>query len=146
MMEVGSSAGYYTSKSPQMILHEWCRRQGRPKPRYKALPTEDGRFRCRVGILMLLCGGGRSAFKYWGIMIGVCEVPSHGRSVCVTGPSGQKAAALAATYMLMHLGGRVARELMKGMESDDHIMFFIHAYGTAVAGQNLDAGCGQTRC
>ncbi len=48
-MEVNSPAGYYTSKSPQMILHEWCRRQNRPKPRYKALPTEDGRFRCKVG-------------------------------------------------------------------------------------------------
>lgn len=49
MMEVGSAAGYYTSKSPQMILHEWCRRQNRPKPRYKVLPDEDGRFRCKVG-------------------------------------------------------------------------------------------------
>jgi dsRNA-specific ribonuclease len=48
MMEVGSSAGYYTSKSPQMILHEWCRRQNRPKPRYKVLPGEDGQFRCKV--------------------------------------------------------------------------------------------------
>eukprot|EP00208_Stichococcus_sp_RCC1054_P007321 CAMPEP_0206144812 /NCGR_PEP_ID=MMETSP1473-20131121/25453_1 /ASSEMBLY_ACC=CAM_ASM_001109 /TAXON_ID=1461547 /ORGANISM="Stichococcus sp, Strain RCC1054" /LENGTH=226 /DNA_ID=CAMNT_0053540783 /DNA_START=230 /DNA_END=907 /DNA_ORIENTATION=+ len=48
MMEVNSKAGFYTSKSPQMILHEWCRRQNRPKPRYKTLPTEDGRFRCRV--------------------------------------------------------------------------------------------------
>ena len=48
-MEVGSAAGYYTSKSPQMILHEWARRAGRLKPRYKTLPTEDGRFRCRVG-------------------------------------------------------------------------------------------------
>jgi dsRNA-specific ribonuclease len=47
-MEVGSSAGYYTSKSPQMILHEWCRRQNRPKPRYKVLPGEDGQFRCKV--------------------------------------------------------------------------------------------------
>lgn len=47
-MEVNSKAGFYTSKSPQMILHEWCRRQNRPKPRYKTLPTEDGRFRCRV--------------------------------------------------------------------------------------------------
>ena len=48
MMEVGSSAGYYTSKSPQMILHEWCRRQNRPKPRYKVLPGDDGQFRCKV--------------------------------------------------------------------------------------------------
>ena len=48
MMEVGSRAGYYTSKSPKMILHEWCNRANRPKPRYKAIATEDGRFRCKV--------------------------------------------------------------------------------------------------
>jgi hypothetical protein len=48
MMEVGSRAGYYTSKSPKMILHEWCNRANLPKPRYKAIPMEDGCFRCKV--------------------------------------------------------------------------------------------------
>ena len=55
-MEVGSRAGYYTSKSPKMILHEWCNRANRPKPRYKAIATEDGRFRCKV-VPTLLCEG-----------------------------------------------------------------------------------------
>ena len=48
MMEVGSRAGYYTSKSPKMILHEWCNRANRPKPRYKPIAMEDGQFRCKV--------------------------------------------------------------------------------------------------
>lgn len=48
-MEVGSRAGYYTSKSPKMILHEWCNRDRRVKPRYKTIAMEDGRFRCKVG-------------------------------------------------------------------------------------------------
>ncbi len=52
MMEVGSRAGYYTSKSPKMILHEWCNRANRPKPRYKAITTEDGRFRCKVAVTL----------------------------------------------------------------------------------------------
>ena len=52
MMEVGSRAGYYTSKSPKMILHEWCNRANRPKPRYKAIATEDGRFRCKVSLTL----------------------------------------------------------------------------------------------
>ena len=55
MMEVGSRAGYYTSKSPKMILHEWCNRANLPKPRYKAIALEDGRFRCKV-VILLLCG------------------------------------------------------------------------------------------
>ncbi len=54
-MEVGSRAGYYTSKSPKMILHEWCNRANRPKPRYKAIITEDGRFRCKVSDLFPRC-------------------------------------------------------------------------------------------
>ena len=53
-MEVGSRAGYYTSKSPKMILHEWCNRANRPKPRYKAIATDDGRYRCKV-LASLLC-------------------------------------------------------------------------------------------
>ena len=48
MMEVGSKAGYYTSKSPKMILHEWCNRDKRVKPRYKAIAMDDGTFRCKV--------------------------------------------------------------------------------------------------
>ena len=49
-MEVGSRAGFYTSKSPKMILHEWCNRAQRAKPRYKAIPTDDGRFRCKARV------------------------------------------------------------------------------------------------
>lgn len=48
-MEVGSRAGYYTSKSPKMILHEWCNRDKRVKPRYKAISMDGGRYRCKVG-------------------------------------------------------------------------------------------------
>lgn len=47
-MEIGSKAGYYSSKSPKMILHEWCARDKRLKPRYKAIAMDGGRFRCKV--------------------------------------------------------------------------------------------------
>ena len=66
MMEVGSRAGYYTSKSPKMILHEWCNRANRPNPRYKAIATEDGRFRCKV-LAAPLCSpssAGQEAFLW----------------------------------------------------------------------------------
>jgi hypothetical protein len=47
--QVGSKAGYYTGKSPKLILHEWCLKEKRPRPKYKAVQQEDGSFRCKVG-------------------------------------------------------------------------------------------------
>ncbi|KAK9866236.1 hypothetical protein WJX84_005972 [Apatococcus fuscideae] len=47
-MEVGSRGGYFSEKSPKLLLHEWCLQQKRPKPRYKSLPDEAGGFRCKV--------------------------------------------------------------------------------------------------
>jgi hypothetical protein len=47
-MDVGAGGGYYTQKTPKLLLHEWCLRAKRPKPRYKALPEADGTFRCRA--------------------------------------------------------------------------------------------------
>lgn len=51
MFDVGSRAGFYTEKSPKLLLHEWCTQQQRPRPKYKAVPTEaekGGRFRSVV--------------------------------------------------------------------------------------------------
>ena len=47
-MDVGSKGGYFSEKSPKLLLHEWCLQQKRPKPRYKSLPDEAGGFRCKV--------------------------------------------------------------------------------------------------
>lgn len=38
-MDVGARAGYYTEKSPKMLLLEWCQQQKRPTPRYR---TSEG--------------------------------------------------------------------------------------------------------
>ena len=46
-MDVGSKGGFYDEKSPKLLLQEWCTREKRPKPRYKALPVE-GAFGCKV--------------------------------------------------------------------------------------------------
>lgn len=55
--QVGSTAGYYTEKSPKVLLHEWCVRQKRPRPKYRpqALMGEGGgqapapgQYRCKV--------------------------------------------------------------------------------------------------
>eukprot|EP00775_Hariotina_reticulata_P004412 gene4412-4665_t len=52
MFDVGSSGGFYTEKSPKLMLLEWCARQKRPKPKYKAVAQEPDRgaagFRARV--------------------------------------------------------------------------------------------------
>lgn len=58
MFDVGSSGGYYTEKSPKLMLHEWCTQQKRPKPKYKAIaidPERGGGFRCAC------CGVGADA-------------------------------------------------------------------------------------
>eukprot|EP00883_Tetradesmus_obliquus_P006330 jgi/Sobl393_1/16814/SZX72388.1 len=51
MFDVGSRGGFYTEKSPKLLLHEWCMQQKRPRPKFKAVPLEgaqDGAFRARV--------------------------------------------------------------------------------------------------
>ena len=40
MFDVGSAGGYYTEKSPKLMLHEWCTQQKRPKPKYKAVAVD----------------------------------------------------------------------------------------------------------
>lgn len=48
MFDVGSAGGYYTEKSPKLMLHEWCTQQKRPKPKYKAVridPDKGGGYR-----------------------------------------------------------------------------------------------------
>lgn len=47
MMDVGSRSGYYSAKSPKLLLHELCLKE-KVKPRYKAIPTEGGLWRCKV--------------------------------------------------------------------------------------------------
>lgn len=47
--DVGSRGGFYTEKSPKLMLHEWCTQQKRPKPKYKAVAVDadkGGGFRC----------------------------------------------------------------------------------------------------
>ena len=47
-MQPGSKGGYYTDKSPMLLLMEWCQQQKRVKPRYKDLPIAAGLHKCRV--------------------------------------------------------------------------------------------------
>lgn len=54
MMDVGSRGGYFDEKSPKLLLHEWCMRNKRPKPRYVTQSGGGGRgggagqFGCKV--------------------------------------------------------------------------------------------------
>ena len=41
-MDVGAKAGFYTEKSPKMLLHEWCVQKKRPTPRYRITGAEEG--------------------------------------------------------------------------------------------------------
>ena len=41
-MDVGAKAGFYTEKSPKMLLHEWCIQKKRPTPRYRITAAEEG--------------------------------------------------------------------------------------------------------
>jgi hypothetical protein len=41
MFDVGSRAGFYTEKSPKLLLHEWCTQQKRPRPKFKAVALEQ---------------------------------------------------------------------------------------------------------
>lgn len=47
-MTINSKAGYYTSKSPSMHLHEWTQREKRPKARYVPRQIEGGLWTCKV--------------------------------------------------------------------------------------------------
>ena len=42
MMDVGSRGGYFTEKSPKMLLLEWCQSNSRGKPRYRAKAVGGG--------------------------------------------------------------------------------------------------------
>jgi len=49
VMDVGAKAGYYTEKSPKMMLLEWCQQQKRPTPRYRTTAAEgDSAGKCKV--------------------------------------------------------------------------------------------------
>ena len=41
-MDVGSRGGYFTEKSPKMLLLEWCQSNSRGKPRYRAKAVGGG--------------------------------------------------------------------------------------------------------
>lgn len=41
-MDVGAKAGFYTEKSPKMLLHEWCIQKKRPTPRYRITVADEG--------------------------------------------------------------------------------------------------------
>ena len=74
-MDVNARAGFYTEKSPKMLLHEWCIAQKRPTPRYRVTPADDGggAMRCKVAqfCLVTLCSNlqfpldGRNATTDW---------------------------------------------------------------------------------
>ena len=40
-MDVGAKAGFYTEKSPKMLLQEWCMQKKRPTPRYKITAGDE---------------------------------------------------------------------------------------------------------
>jgi hypothetical protein len=48
MMDVNSKAGFYDTKSPKLLLHEWCQREKRPRPRYRPISTDGGLYKCKV--------------------------------------------------------------------------------------------------
>ena len=47
-MQPGSKGGYFTEKSPKMLLLEWCQQQKRQKPRYKVMAAGAAGLRCKV--------------------------------------------------------------------------------------------------
>ena len=54
-MQPGSKGGYYTEKSPKMLLLEWCQQQNRQKPRYKVMAAGAKGLRCKVRPTQLAC-------------------------------------------------------------------------------------------
>ena len=53
-LQPGSKGGYYTEKSPRMLLLEWCNQQKRPKPRYKVMAAAADTMRCKVRLACCL--------------------------------------------------------------------------------------------
>lgn len=49
VMTLQSRAGYYTSKSPSMHLHEWIQKEKRVRARYVPKRLENGMWTCKVG-------------------------------------------------------------------------------------------------
>lgn len=47
-LQVGSKAGYYTSKSPQLHLQEWVQREKRPRMRVQPRKLDNGKWTCKV--------------------------------------------------------------------------------------------------
>lgn len=47
-LQPGSKGGYFTEKSPKMLLLEWCQQQKRQKPRYKVMAAGAIGLRCKV--------------------------------------------------------------------------------------------------
>lgn len=47
-MQPGSKGGYFTERSPKMLLLEWCQQQKRQKPRYKVLAAGAAGMKCKV--------------------------------------------------------------------------------------------------
>lgn len=47
-LQPGSKGGYFTEKSPKMLLLEWCQQQKRQKPRYQVIAAGAIGLRCKV--------------------------------------------------------------------------------------------------
>lgn len=47
-MQPGSKGGYFTEKSPKMLLLEWCQQQKRQKPRYKVMAAGAAGMKCKA--------------------------------------------------------------------------------------------------
>ena len=47
-LQPGSRGGYFTEKSPKMLLLEWCQQQKRQKPRYQVIAAGAIGLRCKV--------------------------------------------------------------------------------------------------
>ena len=86
VLQPGSKAGFYTQKSPKMLLLEWTQQQKRLKPRYKTLRTDEGSFRCKVRAEQASkhTGGhimpGRPGLQHLHGSLAQCRPP--GRSTC----------------------------------------------------------------
>ena len=48
VMDIGSRGGAWTKKSPKLLLLEWTQSHKQPKPRFKSLPADASKFRCKV--------------------------------------------------------------------------------------------------
>lgn len=47
-LQPGSKGGYFTEKSPKMLLLEWCQQEKRQKPRYKVMAAGAAGMKCKV--------------------------------------------------------------------------------------------------